>query len=137
MAKYVKLWVAVGLSFLFAYGTPLVAAFFLFSEGSDSKEFGGILFYGLVSLILAFLFARLNLILKKMKMSLTKIVVKTTMALFILYFIYQILGYVDANTELLGRQLLAVVGGLALAFPFKAWALYIDRDYIDRIGVFG
>ena len=45
MSKYIKLWFAVVMSYLIAYGVPLVAAFYLFSTEIEEKDFGGFLFF--------------------------------------------------------------------------------------------
>ena len=137
MRKYLTIWFAITMSYAGAYGIPLIAAFILFAQGVEAKDVGGILFYSITSIILLFLLGRLNHILKKMKMGGTKLFIKLSIALVITFFGYQILLYVDTNTELLAQQLLAVVGGLLVSFPFKIWAIRIDKDYIERIGVFG
>jgi putative effector of murein hydrolase LrgA (UPF0299 family) len=137
MFKYVKLWFAVVMSFIFAYGTPIVAAFYLFSSETEGKSFGGMLFFSIVGLTLLFLLFRARFILKKMKMSGTKLFIKLAISLMMIFAGYQFLVYVDTNTKLLAQQLMAVLGGLLIAFPFKLWALKLDREYIERIGVFG
>lgn len=137
MGKYVKLWFAVVMSFLISYGTPLVAAFYLFSSEVEGRSFGGILFFVMVGAILLFLLFRAKYILKKMRMGFTKIFIRLTLALLIVFVGYQFLMYVDTNTKLLAQQLLAVLGGLVASFPFKMWAIKLDREYIERIGVLG
>lgn len=137
MFKYVKLWFAVVMSFLVAYGTPIVAAFYLFSSETEGRSFGGMLFFSIVGITLLFLLFRAKFILKKMKMSGTKLFIKLAIALVIVFAGYQFLVYVDTNTKLLAQQLIAVVGGLLVSFPFKLWAIKLDREYIERIGVLG
>jgi hypothetical protein len=137
MFKYVKLWFAVVMSFILAYGTPIVAAFYLFSSETEGRSFGGMLFFSIVGLTLLFLLFRAKFILKKMKMSGTKLFIKLAISLIIVFAGYQFLVYVDTNTKLLAQQLMAVLGGLLISFPFKLWALKLDREYIERIGVFG
>lgn len=137
MGKYVKLWFAVVVSFLTAYGTPLIAAFYLFSSETEGRSFGGILFFVITGAVLMFLLFRAKYILKKMKMGFTKIFIKFALSLLVVFVAYQFLMYVDTNTKLLAQQLVAVVGGLAISFPFKMWAIKLDSDYIGRIGVFG
>lgn len=137
MSKWFKMWAAILLSFLFAYGTPIAAAFYLFAEEINEQGIGGFLFFAIMGVVIIFLVARLNHILSKMRMGATKIVIKMTIAFVVLFGLYQFLLYVDTNTELLAQQLIAAVGGILVSFPFKLWALHIDRDYIERIGVFG
>lgn len=137
MGKYIKLWFAVVMSYLLSYGVPLVAAFYLFSTEIEEKDFGGFLFFTIVGFILLFLLFRAKYILKKMKMGFTKIFIRLTLALLVCFVFYQFLMYVDTNTKLLAQQLIAIVGGLVLAFPFKMWAIKLDSEYIERIGVLG
>jgi hypothetical protein len=135
MRKYLKLWFALVMAYLLGYGLPIVAAVYLFASEIPSKEYGGLVFYTVMAIILLFVLLRMRTVVKKMKMGATKVLIQSAAALIVVFGLYQFLNYVSINTLLLSQQLLSVLGGVVLSFPFKVWAIKIDAEFIERVGL--
>lgn len=129
-----KIWILIILHYIVMFGTPFIASYFLLAEDVDTS-FGGVVFYLAILTIILILFIRINTTIKKMKASYPKAIFKLFVTLVVLWFLYTFFGYVSYNFN----QLLGVVGlsflGRIVAFIFEIWALKLDANYIDEIGV--
>jgi hypothetical protein len=134
--KAIGIWLLIATSYLISFGIPIAAAYYLFAEQVAEKT-GGFVFYTVMFIIIIFLLSRIRKILKKLPVSGIKITIQLGAALGLTYFVYKVIVYIDTNTEKLGYQILAVMAALILSYPIKLWAILLDKDYINRIGVFG
>lgn len=139
MKKYVGLWLLIIMSYLMEFGVPLVAAYFLFTHTggvlTQVQVYGGVFFAVATGVAVSF-YARIKAILKTIEIGYAKLSFKLFASLIVFFALYNIVLNVQANTDGIIKLLLITVMGQLLSYGFKMFAVRVDKEYVNKIGVF-
>lgn len=133
--KQSYIWFLAGLKYLFVWGTPIVTIGILFQEDIN-KEKGGMFYYVLLSIVLAFLLIKLIFVFKDLKESVPKVVIKLTIVSVFLWFLNKFLVYLMENLESVTVLLTIWFIGLVFGSICEIIAINKDIEYVREIGVF-
>lgn len=134
MKDKAKIWSLILLAYLATFGTPIAFGYYFFAEQIEAKTGGG-LFYIVATTVGSFLVIKMLLAIRKWKASTTKAIIKAAITLFILYVVYQVIGYITFNFEDLATLVLYTIIGRTVAVVAEITAIRIDKEYVEEIGV--
>lgn len=134
MKDKAKIWSLILLAYLATFGTPITFGYIFFAEQIEAKTGGG-LFYIVATTVGSFLVIKILLAIRKWKASITKAIIKAAITLFILYIVYQVIGYITFNFEDLATLVLYTIIGRTVAVVAEITAIRINKEYVEEIGV--
>jgi hypothetical protein len=139
MKKALGFWTSVALSYAISFGTPIVAAYYIFAikiTNEVNTTTGGAMFFFLISLVGLSAFFRFRKIFAKIPMTSSKMLITTGMSILTVYFISEGVQGIQLNAQALIDWLYITMGGFAGALPFKLIALKVDTDKFRDWGLF-
>jgi hypothetical protein len=139
MKKALGFWSSVALSYAVSFGTPIVAAYYIFAIKITSEvrtTTGGAMFLFLVSLVGVFAFFRFRKIFAKIPMTNSKMLISTGMSMIVLFFISEGVQGIQVNAQALIDWLYITIAGFGGALPFKLLALRLDTQKFRDWGLF-
>jgi hypothetical protein len=139
MKKALGFWTSVALSYAISFGTPVVAAYYIFAIKITSEvttTTGGAMFFFLISLVGVSAFFRFRKIFAKIPMTNSKMLISTGLSILTVYFISEGVQGIQLNAQSLIDWLYITMGGFAGALPFKLLALRIDTTKFREWGLF-
>jgi hypothetical protein len=139
MKKALGFWTSVALSYAISFGTPVVAAYYIFAikiTNEVNTTTGGAMFFFLISLVGLSAFFRFRKIFAKIPMTSSKMLITTGMSILTVYFISEGVQGIQLNAQALIDWLYITMGGFAGALPFKLIALKVDTDKFRDWGLF-
>jgi hypothetical protein len=139
MKKALGFWSSVILSYAISFGTPIVAAYYIFAvqiTNEVSTTTGGAMFFFLIGLTGLFGFVRFRKIFAKVPMGYSKMLISTGMSMITIYFLSEGVQGVQLNAQALIDWLYLSIAGMGAALPFKLLALRIDTTKFREWGLF-
>jgi hypothetical protein len=139
MKKALGFWTSVALSYAISFGTPVVAAYYIFAikiTNEVNTTTGGAMFFFLISLVGLSAFLRFRKIFAKIPMTSSKMLITTGLSILTVYFISEGVQGIQLNAQALIDWLYVTMGGFAGALPFKLLALRLDTDKFRDWGLF-
>jgi hypothetical protein len=139
MKKALGFWTSVALSYAISFGTPVVAAYYIFAikiTNEVTTTTGGAMFFFLISLVGLSAFLRFRKIFAKIPMTGSKMLISTGLSILTIYFISEGVQGIQLNAQALIDWLYITMGGFAGALPFKLIALKVDTTQFRDWGLF-
>lgn len=139
MKKALGFWSTVLLSYAISFGTPVIAAYYLFAVKINQEAAtttGGAMFYFLLSLVGLFAFIRFKKIFDKVPMGYGKMLIGTGIAVITVYFISEGVQGIQMNAQALIDWLYITMAGIGAALPFKLLAIRINVEKYREWGLF-
>lgn len=130
-------WFLIILSYVFSYGSALVASYFYLAKdhlGSSAGKGGGF-FYTVVGIILITLIISTTKLINKMGANVFKTIFKGLMKIGIIFVIKFATSYVSLNFQALTNVLSFTVLGMMLGTITEMIAVQKYGDYIREVGV--
>ena len=129
-----KVWLLAIASYLVTFGVPLGASYHYFVKPYDAGV-GGSIFYFVSSIIFIIMLKRILNGIKKMKASIPKAIFKTFTAIISMTILFFAVQYIGKNFESLVNVILFSGGARVVGAGFEIWAITIDKNYVEEIGV--
>jgi hypothetical protein len=139
MKKALGFWTSVALSYAISFGTPIVAAYYIFAvkiTNEVTTTTGGAMFFFLIGLTGLFGFVRFRKIYAKVPMSYGKMLISTGLSVVTIYFLSEGVEGIQVNAQALIDWLYVTIAGIGAALPFKLLALRIDTTKYREWGLF-
>ena len=131
--KQVKVWLFLILSWLIKFGAPIGVAYWKFAIYKEGV--GGSFFYFVLTIIFITFYIKVRKIIKKMKTTRTKTVVKGIVSTFTGTMLYFVVDYIGTNFSELTWVVLTVIAASIIGVVPEFIAVGIDEKYCDEIGV--
>ena len=134
--KYAMIWFLAILSYLFTFGTPLIASYFMFAKPLDASM-GGAFFYLTVASVALVLMIKLFSVVHKMKIGYAKVIISL---LFVTVFTMTSKAFFEVvgnNFHELVTFVLIWYAGYLLGIVPKVIAIRIDTTYLREVGILG
>lgn len=131
--KVFKVWLSIIFSWIFKFGAPLGVAYWKF--GIYKEGVGGSFFFFIFGIIIIGFYIKIKKVIKKMKTTRTKTVVKGIVGMATGGLLYFMVSYIGTNFTELTWVVLTYIGGCLLSAILEFIAVNIDKDYCDEIGV--
>lgn len=129
-----KIWLLALASYVFTFGAPLAAGYYYFVKPYDAGV-GGTMFYIVASVVFVIMLKRIMLGLKKMKASIPKAIFKMFVAIMSITILYFAVNYIGVNFNDLVKVLFISGGARIVSTAFEIWAVVLDKNYVEEIGV--
>jgi hypothetical protein len=139
MKKALGFWTSVALSYAISFGTPIVAAYYIFAikiTNEVTTTTGGAMFFFLIGLTGLFGFVKFRKIFAKIPMSYGKMLISTGLSVVTIYFLSEGVEGIQVNAQALIDWLYVTIAGIGAALPFKLLALRIDTTKYREWGLF-
>ena len=139
MKKALGFWSSVILSYAISFGTPIVAAYYIFAvkiTNEVSTTTGGAMFFFLIGLTGLFAFVRFRKIFAKVPMGYGKMLISTGMSMITIYFLSEGVQGIQVNAQAVIDWLYIVIAGMGAALPFKLLAIRINVEKYREWGLF-
>lgn len=139
MKKALGFWSSVLLAYAISYGTPIVAAYYIFAikiTNEVNTTTGGAMFFFLIGLTGLFAFVRFRKVFAKVPMSYGKMLMTTGMSMMTVYFLSEGVQGIQVNAQALIDWLYIVIAGIGAGLPFKLLAMRINLTKFREWGLF-
>ena len=124
-------------NFLSLFGVPVGVGYYYFKDQivqANHTVYG--VFIVVVVIAVIALFKRMRVALKKQKASVPKATIKWFFALLGTLGLYFIIKFVGTSFLDMLKVIIAMRAGYTIGYGFEIWALVIDKEYCEEIGVF-
>jgi hypothetical protein len=139
MRKALGFWTSVALSYAISFGTPIVAAYYIFAikiTNEINTTTGGAMFFFLIGLTGLFAFVRFRKIFAKIPMGYGKMLVSTGMSMIVIYALSEGIQGIQMNAQALIDWLYITIAGNGAGLPFKLLAIRINITKYREWGLF-
>jgi len=137
MSKHFKVWLLVLGNLLALFGIPVGVGYYYFKDQilqENHTAYG--IFIVIVVIAVVALFKRMRVALKKQKASVPKATIKWFFALLGTLGLHFIVNFVGTSFIDLLKVIIAMGAGYTVGYAFEIWAVIIDKEYCEEIGVF-
>jgi hypothetical protein len=139
MKKALGFWSSVLISYAISFGTPIVAAYYIFAvkiTNEVTTTTGGAMFFFLIGLTGLFGFVRFRKIFAKVPMGYSKMLISTGLSMMTIYFLSEGVQGVQLNAQALIDWLYITIAGIGVGLPFKLLAIRINVEKYREWGLF-
>lgn len=139
MKKALGFWSSVALSYAISFGTPIVAAYYIFAvkiTNEVTTTTGGAMFFFLIGLTGLFGFVRFRKIFAKVPMGYGKMLLSTGLSMMTIYFFSEGVQGIQVNAQALIDWLYITIAGIGAGLPFKLLAIKLNVETFREWGLF-